>query len=160
MNVLAGIVAAGVDLEFAPAFRMSAYMVAPRMCHELAISLLFFFFFTFSFSFLLASASISPRVLTEPSTLLTLSSMTHPSDGLFILSDSIPLRSTASLSLLAGFLSSYLPQYLCHRCSILLYTPHVSTQIPQPSAGQYTAQSNSKLLNLYRQKTYLLRVIS
>src|SRR5882762_3174629 len=38
-------------------------------CHELAISLLFFYLFLF---FSLASALISPRVLTEPSTLLTL----------------------------------------------------------------------------------------
>src|SRR5882762_3632070 len=38
-------------------------------CHELAISLLFFYLF---FSFLLASVPISPHVLMEPSTLLTL----------------------------------------------------------------------------------------
>src|SRR3977135_297434 len=71
--------------------------------------------------------------------------MTYSSNGLFLLSDPIPLCSTASLLLLVGFLSSYLPQYLCHQHSILLYTPHVSTQIPQPSAGQYTIQSNSNL---------------
>ena len=122
-------------------------------------SLFSFISFIFSFPFLLALVPISPHVLTEPSTLLTLVHDTsfrrliHPSD-------SIPLYSTASLLLLAGFLSSYLPQHLCHRCSIPLYTPHVSTPIPQPSAGQYTVQSNSNLLILYRQKTYLLRVIS
>src|SRR6267143_595620 len=85
--------------------------------------------------------------------------MTHPSDGLFTLSDSIPLCSTASLSLLAGFISSYLPQYLCHRRPILLYTPHVSTHVPQPSAGQYTVQSNSfPFLNLHRQKTVSVKI--
>ena len=122
-------------------------------------SLFSYYSFIFSFSFLLASVSILPCVLTEPLTLLTLLHdilfqwLIHPSN-------SILLCSTTSLLPLAGFLFNYLPQYLCHRCSILLYTPHVSTQFPQPSAGQYTVQSNSTPLNLHRQKTYLLRVIS
>src|SRR5882762_5451217 len=119
-------------------------------------SLFPYYSFIFSFSFLLASVPISPRVLTEPSTLLTL---VHDTSfrRLIHLSDSIPLYSTASLSLLAGLLSSYLPQYLCHRRSILLYTLHVPIHIPQPSAGQYTVQSNSFTLILHRQKTLVVK---
>src|SRR6267143_7277498 len=105
-------------------------------------SLFLYYSFIFSFSFLLTSVPILPHVLTEPLTLLTLVHDTF-FRRLIHLSDFIPLCSTASLLLLAGFLSSYLPQYLCHQRLILLYTPHVSTQIPQPSAGQYTVQSNS-----------------
>jgi len=124
--------------------------------HELAISPLFFYLF---FSYYLASVPISPRVLTEPSTLLILVHDT-PSDSLFIFSDSIPSYSTASLSLLVGFyLVTFRSTYVIDVS--FYYILHMySTQIPQPSAGQYTAQSNSNLLNLHRQKTYLLRVIS
>ena len=70
-------------------------------------SLFPYYSFTFSFSFLLASSAISPHVLMEPSTLLTLVH-DYSSDGSVILSDSILLCSTASLLLLAGYLLIYL----------------------------------------------------
>ena len=76
----------------------------------------------------------------------------------------IPFRFTPQRAFhywLAFYLVTFRSTYICHQRLILLYTSHVSTQIPQPSAGQYTVQSNSlsSLISIDRRPS-LLRLIS
>jgi len=118
---------------------------------------LFAIFFYLFFSFLLASVPISPRVLTEPSTLLTLVHDTSFRRLIHLFRFYSALLHSEPFAIV-GFLSSYLPQYLCHRRSILLYTPHVSTQIPQQVLVNTPSSLTHHPSTLHRQKTAPVKI--
>ena len=97
------------------------------------------FFLSYFFSLLRLSVVLSY--------LGSLFPLTHTYDSLSdaqgILSSSIPRYSTAFLLLLAGVLSSYHRSTYVIDVPVPLYTSHVHTPIPQPSAGLYTVLSHT-----------------
>jgi len=93
---------------------------------------LLFSFYSLSFPFL-TLVSIPPRVLTEPQPCSFLHITHSPSTALFITSVSCSCFSyRESFAIGLAFYLVTFHKYYVIDIAILLYTPHVSTSIPQP----------------------------